>query len=118
MQEAPQVEETQLEEPQQEVPQPEDTSADVHEPTTDPASSIIASVVSSVQTSAVLPQGNIFTKLIPMNPSFHLIMTFINFQQMLFHRQTWPINLQRHRHLWPISPRLHWHLPVKGKRLP
>jgi hypothetical protein len=91
-QEAPQVEETQLEEPQQEVPQPEDTSADVHEPTIDPAGSIIASMVSSVQTSTVLPQGNIFTKLIPMNPSFHLIMTF-NFQLMSFHRQPWPINL-------------------------
>ena len=43
---------------QLEVPQPEDTSADVHEQTADPASSIIASVVSSIQTSTAPPQGN------------------------------------------------------------
>jgi hypothetical protein len=59
MQEAPQVEEPQPEEPQPEVPQPEDISADVHEQTTDPAGSIIASVVSSIQTNITLPQGNI-----------------------------------------------------------
>jgi hypothetical protein len=55
MQEAPQVEE-----PQQEVPQPEDTPADVHELTADPAGSVIASVVSSIQTRTALPQGNTF----------------------------------------------------------
>jgi len=49
-----------VEEPQQEVPQPEDTSADVHEPTADPAGSIIASVVSSIQTRTAPPQGNTF----------------------------------------------------------
>ena len=58
MQEA-QVEEPQLEEPQLEVPQPEDILADVHEQTADPAGSIIASVVSSIQTSTALHQGNI-----------------------------------------------------------
>ena len=58
MQEAPQVEKPQLEEPQLEVPQPEDTLADVHEQTTDPAGSTIASVVSSIQTSIALPQVN------------------------------------------------------------
>ena len=80
MQEAPQVEEPQLEEPQQEVLQPEDISADVHEPTTDPVGSVIASVVSSIQTSTALPQGNTFTKLVPMNLFFHLITTHINLQ--------------------------------------
>jgi len=57
-QEAPQIEEPQPEEPQPEVPQPEVISADVHEETTDPAGSIIASVVSSIQTSTAPPQGN------------------------------------------------------------
>ena len=59
LQEAPQVEELQPEEPQSELPQPEDTSADVGEQTTDPAGSIIASVVSLIQTSTAPPQGNI-----------------------------------------------------------
>lgn len=59
LQEAPQAEEAQLAGTQLEVPQPEDTSADVHEQTTDPAGSIIASVVSFIQTSTAPPQGNI-----------------------------------------------------------
>ena len=59
LQEAPQVEEIQPAGPQSEVPQPEDRSADVGEQTTDPAGSIIASVVSSIQTSTAPPQGNI-----------------------------------------------------------
>jgi len=58
VQEAPQVEEPQPEEPQPEVPQPEIISADVQEQTTDSAGSIIASVVSSIQTSIAPPQGN------------------------------------------------------------
>jgi hypothetical protein len=60
MQEAPPVEELQQEEPQLEAPQPEDTPADVGEQTTDPAGSIISSIVSSIQTSIVPPQGNTF----------------------------------------------------------
>jgi hypothetical protein len=59
-QEAPQAEEPQLEESQLEAPQPEDTSADAGEQTTDPAGPITSSVVSSIQTSIALPQGNIF----------------------------------------------------------
>ena len=67
-QEAPQVEEPHPEEPQLEVPQPEDTSADVHEQTINPSGSIIASIVSSIQTSIAPPQGNIlFMRLSPMN---------------------------------------------------
>jgi hypothetical protein len=53
------VEETQPTGPQSEASQPEGTLADVGEQTTDPAGSIIASVVSSIQTSTVPPQGNI-----------------------------------------------------------
>ena len=49
------------EEPQPEELQPEDTSADVHEQTADPASLIIASVVSSIQTSTAPPQGIILS---------------------------------------------------------
>ena len=71
LQEAPQVEEIQPAGPQSEAPQPEDTSADVGEQTTDPAGSIIASVVFSIQTSTAPPQGNTsFTKSLPMSPLF------------------------------------------------
>ena len=52
-------EEAHAEELQPEGPQPEDTSVDIHEQTADPASSIIASVVSSIQTNTAPPQGNI-----------------------------------------------------------
>jgi len=77
----------------QEEPQPEGTSADVHEQTADPVGSIIASVVSSIQTSIALPQGNVLSmKLLPMNLPFHLIITPVNFQLTLFHRQLQPIN--------------------------
>ena len=56
LQEEPQTEELQLEEPQL-----EETLADVHEQTVDPVSLIIASVVSSIQTSTAPPQGNILS---------------------------------------------------------
>jgi hypothetical protein len=70
MQQAPSPPQPQ-EEAHAEEPQPEDTSADIHEQTVDPASSIIASVVSSIQTSTAPPQGNIpFMKLLPMNLLF------------------------------------------------
>ena len=52
-------EEPQVEEPQPEVPQLEEIPVIVHEQTTDPAGSIIASVVSSIRTSTASPQGNI-----------------------------------------------------------
>jgi len=55
-------EEPQPEELQPEERQPEEISADVHKQTTDPANLIIASVVSSIQTSTALPQGNILSK--------------------------------------------------------
>jgi len=68
-------EEPYAEEPQSEEPQPEDTSADVHEQTADPASSVIASVVSSIQTSTAPPQGNILS----MKPlSMNLLFPFYN----------------------------------------
>jgi hypothetical protein len=71
------VEELQPEEHQPEVPQLEETSADVREQTADPASFIIASVVSSIQTSTALPQGNILSmKSLPMNllfPSYNYL---------------------------------------------
>ena len=54
-------EEPQVEELQPEEPQPEETPDDVHEQTADPASLIIASVVSSIQTSTAPPQGNILS---------------------------------------------------------
>ena len=54
-------EEPQVEELQPEVPQPEEISTDVHEQTTDPSSLIIASVVSSIQTSTAPPQGNMLS---------------------------------------------------------
>ena len=61
-------EEAHIEEFQPEGPQPEDISADIHEQTADPAGSIIASVVSYIQTSAAPSQGNIpFIKSLPMN---------------------------------------------------
>jgi len=82
------------EEPQPEELQPEEISADVHEQTTDPASLIIASVVSSIQTSTAPPQGNILSmKLLPMNLSLHLIIILVNFQLTSFRRQLQPINL-------------------------
>jgi len=58
MQQAPSPPQPQ-EEAHTEEPQLEDTSADIHEQTADPASLIIASVVSSIQTSTAPPQGNI-----------------------------------------------------------
>jgi hypothetical protein len=74
MQEAPQMEELQQEEPQLEAPQPEDAPADVGDQTTDPAGSIILSVVSSVQTSIIPPQGNVLpTILLPMSFSFSIL---------------------------------------------
>ena len=79
LQEAPQVEEPQLEEPQPEVPQPEDISADVSEQTTDAAGSIIASVVSSIQTSTTPPQGNISTKSLSIIPLFCYHNSFCQF---------------------------------------
>ena len=60
-QEELQIEDLQLEEPQPEEPQPEETLADVHEQTADLASLIIASVVSSIQTSPAPPRGNILS---------------------------------------------------------
>ena len=52
----------------QEEPQPEETLADVHEQTADPVGSIIASVVSSIQTSTAPPQGKALPmKLLPMD---------------------------------------------------
>jgi len=54
-------EEPQVEELQPEVPQSEEIPTDVHEQTTDSASLIIASVVSSIQTSTAPPQGNILS---------------------------------------------------------
>jgi len=68
-------EELHTEEPLPEEPQPKDTLADVHEETADPASLIITSVVFSIQTSTIPPQGNIFSmKSLPMNlllPSYN-----------------------------------------------
>jgi len=64
----------------QEAPQPEEISADVHEQTADPVGSIIASVVSSIQTSTAPPQGKVLSmKSLLMDLSFHLIFIFINF---------------------------------------
>jgi len=57
-----------MEEFQPEEPQPEGTSAEVHEQTADPVGSIIASVVSSIQTSTASPRGNTLSmKSLPMN---------------------------------------------------
>jgi len=64
------VEEIQPAGAQSEVPQPEDRSADVGKQTTDLAGSIIASVVSSIQTSTAPPQGNIFYEIIADEPIF------------------------------------------------
>jgi len=58
----------------QEAPQSEEISTDVHEQTVDPVGLIIASVVSSIQTSTAPPQGKVlFVKLLPMDLSFHLM---------------------------------------------
>ena len=68
------------EEPYPEEHQPEETSTDVLEQTADPASLIIASVVSSIQTSTATPQGNILSiKLLLMNLPLHFIITSVNF---------------------------------------
>ena len=77
VQEVPQVEEPQPEEPQPEIPQPEVISADVQEQTIDPAGSIIASVVSSIQTSIAPPQGN--TLFIILLLSMNLFFLLYNF---------------------------------------
>ena len=50
-----------------------ETSADVREQTADPASLIIASVVSSIQTSTAPPQGNIFYEIIADEPIFPIL---------------------------------------------
>jgi len=86
MQEAPQ-----MEEPQQEKPQ----SADVGEQTTGPVGPIISSAVLPIQTTVVLPPGNIpLTILLPMNLfSSSLITSVVFFQLISFHRQPQPINL-------------------------
>jgi hypothetical protein len=74
MQEAPQMEELQQEEPQLEAPQSEDVPADVGDQTTDPAGSIILSVVSSLQTSIIPPQGNVLSsKLLSMSFFFSIL---------------------------------------------
>jgi len=49
------------EEPQPEEPQLREILADVHEQSADPVGSIIASVVSSIQTSIAPPQGKILS---------------------------------------------------------
>jgi len=73
-QEEPQTEELHLEQPQ-----PEETSADVHEQTADPASLIIASVVSSIQTSTAPPQGKVMSmKSLPIDLFFHFIILSVN----------------------------------------
>ena len=62
------------------VPQPEETSADVHEQTTDPVGSIKASVVSSIQIGTASPQGKVLSmKSLPMDLSFQLIIIPLNF---------------------------------------
>jgi hypothetical protein len=76
LQEAPQAEEPQQEEPQSETPQPEDALADVGEQTTDLAGLIISSVVSSIQTSIVPPQGNALLLLADELILFGLITPF------------------------------------------
>lgn len=73
MQETPQIKEL-----QQEAPQPEDIPADVGEQAIDPAGSIILSVVASVQTSIIPPQGNIlFTISLPMIFSFSILQPLL-----------------------------------------
>ena len=72
-------EEPQPEELQPEGPQPEEISADIPEQTIAPTSLIIASVVSSIQTSTAPPQGNIFSmKLLSMDLFFHFIIISVN----------------------------------------
>jgi len=64
----------------QEEPQPEETSADVHEQIADPAGSIIASVVSSIQTSTAPPQGKVLSmKSLSVDLSLHFIIIPVNF---------------------------------------
>jgi len=73
-------EEPQPEEPQLEEPQPEEILADVHEQTANLVGSIIASVVSSIQTSTAPPQGKILSmKLLKMDLFFHFIIMPVNF---------------------------------------
>ena len=63
----------------QEAPQPEETSADVHEQIADAVSSIIASVVSSIQTSTAPPQGKALSmKSLSMDLSLQLIIIPVN----------------------------------------
>jgi len=72
-------EEPQLEEPQPEEPQPEEISVDLHEQTADLVSSIIASVVSSIQTNTAPHQGKVLSmKLLPMNLFFDFIIIYVN----------------------------------------
>ena len=64
----------------QEEPQPKETSTDVHEQTADLVGSIIALLVSSIQTSIAPPQGKVLSvKLLPMDLFFHLIIAPVNF---------------------------------------
>ena len=63
-----------------EAPQPEEISADVLEQTTDLVGPIIASVISSIQTSIAPPQGKVLSmKLLSMDLFFHLIIIPVNF---------------------------------------
>jgi len=79
--------------------QTKETSADVHEHTADLVGSIIASVVSSIQTSTTPPQGKVMSiKLLPMDLFFQLITIIIIFQLTLIHRQLQPINPWFHQH--------------------
>jgi hypothetical protein len=65
--------------PQQE-PQLEETLADVHEQIADLVGSIIASAVSSIQTSTAPPQGKASSmKSLLMDSTFRLMIIFTNF---------------------------------------
>jgi hypothetical protein len=61
--------------------------------------SIIASVVSSIQTSTAPPQCKVLSmKSLPMDLSSYLIIILVNFFQLILsHRQLRPINLLHHR---------------------
>ena len=64
----------------QEAPQTEEISTDVPKHTADPASSIIASVVSSIQTSIAPPQGKVLSmKSLSMDLSLHFLTIPVNF---------------------------------------
>jgi len=64
----------------QETPQPEEISADIPEQTADPVGSIIASVVSSIQTNIVPPQGKVLSmKSLPMDLFLHFTIIPVNF---------------------------------------